>query len=225
MEIDAWRGLCHFILSPIGALILKSKTSWADTTAEFVIYRNAYVSGRDPIPASPIPLDTSSVATQLDFQSVTPKAALSGSAFIAADGTIARLAGIQGSLSTETLEYADFLATCFMDPLAAMTLTISDMQQIAGNALPCHELGRTSGRPTVSYAKCFFVDADTARSLSEVLIRKGVAFALRDSVGKPFSLEYRQVEDVARGTKACIWAGTSFLHPYGEHCRADQTMH
>lgn len=224
MKIDARRGFCHLILSPIGALILKSETSWADTNAEFVSYRNFYVSGRDPIPASPIPLDTSSAATQLDFQSVIPEAALSGSVFLAA-GKIVRLAEVQGGLSIEPLEYADFVATRSMVLLPAMTLTISDMQQIAGNAFPCHELGRARGRPTVSYAECLSVDADTARPLAEVLIRKGVAFALRDSVGKPVSPEYRQVEDVARGTKACIWASTNFLHPYGEHCRADQTMH
>ncbi len=225
MKIDAWRGLCHFILSPIGALILKSETSWADTNAEFVSYRNAYVSGRDPIPASPIPLDTSSAATQLDFQSVIPNAALSGSPFLAAGGKIVRLAEVQGGLSIEPLEYADFVATRSIVSLAAMTVTISDAQQFGGNAFPCHELGRTRGRLMVSYAECVFMDGDTARSLSEVLISKGLAFAFGDSAGLPVFPVYSQVEDAARATKAEIGASLSFLQPYGERYRANPTRH
>lgn len=96
-----------------------------------------------------------------------------------------RLAEVQGGLSIEPLEYADFVATRSIVSLAAMTVTISDVQQFAGNAFPCHELGRTRGRLMVSYAECVFMDRDTARSLSEVLISKGVAFVFGDGAGQP----------------------------------------
>ncbi len=226
MKNDAWRAFRHLIFSIIGALVSLPGTSWADTTVELAsYYQNAYVQGRDLVPASPTPLDTSSSATHLDLQSVTSKAALNGSAFLATDGTIVRLAGVQSCLSTEPLEYSDFVATCTTVSFAAMTATIAEGQHIAGNAFPCHELRRSHDHPMVRYAKCFFVDGDTARSLSEVLISKGVAFAFADSAGQPVFPEYSQVEDGARATKAGIWANANFLHPYGERYRANPTRH
>ncbi|MBB2908173.1 acyl-coenzyme A thioesterase PaaI-like protein [Rhizobium sp. RAS22] len=136
-----------------------------------------------------------------------------------------RLAEVQGGLSIGPLEYADFVATRSIVSLAAMTVTISDVQQFAGNAFPCHELGRTRGRLMVSYAECVFMDGDTARSLSEVLISKGVAFAFGDSAGQPVFPVYSQVEDAARATKAEIGASLSYLQPYGERYRANPTRH
>ncbi len=136
-----------------------------------------------------------------------------------------RLAEVQGGLSIEPLEYADFVATRSIVSLAAMTVTNSDVQQFAGNAFPCHELGRTRGRLMVSYAECVFMDRDTARSLSEVLISKGVAFVFGDGAGQPVFPVYSQVEDAARATKAEIGASLSFLQPYGERYRANPTRH
>ncbi|WP_107676270.1 nuclease [Agrobacterium sp. LAD9] len=226
MKNGAWRSFRLLIYSFWSALISLPETARAGTAAEFVsYYQQAYVQGRDLVPASTTPLDTSSIATRLDLQSVTPKAALSGSAFLATDGTIIKLAGVQGCRSTESLDYAGVIATCAMISLAAMTATIAEVQDVAGIAFPCHELGRSPGRPTVRYAECFFMDGDTARSLSEVLISKGVAFAFRDSAGRPVFPEYAQAEQVARGTKAGIWASAHFLHPYGERHRANPTMH
>lgn len=225
MKNDAWRVFRHLIFSLIGALISLPGTSWADTTVELAsYYKNAYVQGRDLVRASPTPLDTSSIATHLDLQS-DRKAALSGSAFLATVGTIVRLAGVQSRLSSEPLEYPDFVATCAMVSFAATTATIADEQHIAGSAFPCHKLGRSPGHPMVRYAEWFFVDGDTARSLSEVLISKGVAFAFADSAGQPVSPEYSQMEDVARATRAGIWASANFLRPYGERYRANPTRH
>ncbi|KJF65468.1 nuclease [Rhizobium nepotum] len=226
MKNGAWRSSRHLICSLLGALVSLPASVRADTAEEFVsYYQQAYVQGRDLVPALPVPLDTSSIATRLDLQSVTPKAALSGNAFLAADGTIIKLAGVQGCLSTESLDYAGIISTCAMISLAAMTATIAEIQEVAGNALPCHELGRSLGHPTVRYAECFFMDRDTARSLSEVLISKGVAFAFRDSAGHPAFPEYAQMENVARANKAGIWASAHFFHPYGERYRANPTMH
>ncbi|QDG94544.1 nuclease (plasmid) [Rhizobium sp. NIBRBAC000502774] len=226
MKNGAWRSSRHLIYSLLGALISLPETAWADTDAEFVsYYQQAYVQGRDLIPASPTPLETSSITTRLDLQSVSPKAALSGSAFLAADGAIIKLAGVQGCLSTEPLEYSGVRATCAMISLAAMTATIGEIQAVDGPALPCHELRRSPGQPTVRYAECFFMDGDTVRSLSEVLISRGVAFACRDRAGQPIFPEYARAEQAARGTKAGIWASAHFLHPYGERYRANPTMH
>ena len=226
MKNGAWRSSRHLIYGLFGALVSLPETVRADAAREFVnYYQQAYVQGRDPVPASPTPLDTSSITKRLDLQSVSPKAALSGSAFLAADGTIIKLAGVQGCLSTEPLEYSGVRATCAMISLAAMTATIGAVQEVAGAAFPCHELGRSPGQPTVRYAECFFMDGDTVRSLSEVLISKGVAFAFRDRAGQPTFPEYARAEQGARGTKAGIWASAHFLHPYGERYRANPTMH
>lgn len=225
MKNGAWRSSRHLIYSLLGTLVSLPGTARADMVGEFVnYYQQAYVHGRDLIPASPTPFDTSSITTRLDLESVTPKAALSGSAFLAADGTIIKLAGLQGCLSTEPLEYSGVRATCAMISLAAMTATIGEIQDIDGPAFPCHELGRRPGEPTVRYAECFFMDGDTVQSLSEVLISRGVAFAFRDRAGQPIFPEYARAEQVARGTKAGIWASAHFLHPYGERYRANPKM-
>lgn len=226
MKNDPWRASRHLIFGDIGSLVALPEKSWVDATEKFVRhYQHACAECHDRVPTSSIPLETSSIATQLDSQSVIPEAALSGSAFLAAGGTIVRLAEIQGGLSIESLENADFVATRSIVSLAAMTVTISDVQQFAGNAFPCHELGRTRGRLMVSYAEFVFMDGDTARSLPEVLISKGVAFAFGDTAGEPVFPVYSQVEDAARATKAGIGASPSFLQTYGERYRANPTRH
>ena len=131
MKNGAWRSSRHLIYGLLGALISLPETAWADTDAGFVsYYQQAYVQGRDLVPASPKPLDTASIATRLDLQSVSPEAALSGSAFLAADGTIIKLAGVQGCLSTEPLEFSGVMATCAMISLAAMTATIGEILKV-----------------------------------------------------------------------------------------------
>lgn len=61
--------------------------------AEFAAYyRNAYVQGQLLVPGPQTPIDFSSTATRLELQPVSPSAALSGNAFLAADSVVIKLA-------------------------------------------------------------------------------------------------------------------------------------
>lgn len=225
MNNRAWRPTRPHLWTLVGFLIALPMAARADTIAEFVsYYQEAYARGQDMIPGPQTPLDTSSIAKQLDLQSVSPEAALSGSAFLVDDGTVVRLAGMQGCLSTGRIEFAGVVATCSMISLAGMTAVLGEAKASAGNAFPCHELARISGRPTVRFAECFFMEDGAVRSLSEDLIAKGMAFASRDGAGRPLFLEYARVEDAARSARAGIWANDHFVHPYGERFRANPAM-
>jgi len=196
-----------------------------DAVSRFVsYYQKAYSEGRDLIPALQKPLHTSSIAEQIDLQTITPEGALSGSAFFASDGTIVKLAGVQGCLSTEEMEFAGLQTTCSMVSLAGLTAMLEEAEAGAGNAFPCHFLGQNSGAPTVRFAECFFVKDGETRSLSEVLITKGVAFAARDRTGRALFPEYEQAEELAQKARAGIWANAQFLHPYGERYRANPSV-
>jgi len=201
----------------LNGLIALPFAARADTTSEFASYhQNAYAEGRDLIPEPQMPLDTSSIASRLDLQTVSPEAALSGSAFLGADGAVIKLAGVQGCLSTEPMEFAGMPTTCAMISLAGMSAALDEAKTGAGDAFPCHVLAQNPGRPTVRYAECFFVENGAVRSLSEALIRKGLAFAARDRAGRPVFPEYLQAEEAARSERAGIWASDQFAHPNGE---------
>ncbi|MEN0117795.1 MAG: nuclease [Agrobacterium cavarae] len=193
-----------------------------DAVSRFVSYhQKAYAEGRDLIPAPQKPLVMSSIAEQLELQSTTPEGALSGSAFLASDGTIVRLAGAQGCLSTEKMEFAGLQTTCAMVSLAGLSALLGEAAAPAANAFPCHFLGQTVGAPTVRFAECFFMKDGETQSLSQVLISTGVAFATRDRSGRALFPEYAQAEEVAQKAKAGIWASAHFTHPYGERYRAN----
>ncbi|WP_245445300.1 nuclease [Rhizobium anhuiense] len=193
-----------------------------DAVSRFVsYYQKAYAEGRDLIPAPQRPLDTSSIAERLDLQSITPEGALSGSAFLAADGTIIKLAGVQGCLSTEKMEFAGLQTTCSMVSLAGLAAKLSEGATAAGNAFPCHFLGQNAGAPTIRFAECFFMKDGETQSLSEVLISTGVAFAARDRTGRALFPEFAVAETRAQKAKAGIWAKAHFTHPYGERYRAN----
>jgi len=136
-------------------------------------YQKAYAEGRDLIPVPQKPLDVSSIAERLSLQTITPEGALSGSAFLASDGTIVKLAGVQGCLSTEEVEFAGLQTTCSMVSLAGLTAMLEEAEAGAGNAFPCHFLGQNSGSPIIRFAECFFVKDGETRSLSEVLHYQG----------------------------------------------------
>lgn len=226
MRNGAWRPYSRLFWTSVGFLIALPMAARADSDSEFVsYYQQAYAQGRDLIPGPQAPLDTSSIATRLDLQSVSPEAALSGSAFLASDGTIVRLAGVQGCLSIEPLEYAGVVATCAMISLAGMTAVVGEAKANAGNAFPCHELGHNPGQPSVRFAECFFMEDGAVQSLSEALIRKGVAFAFHDGAGRPLFPEYARAEDAARSARTGIWANSQFVHPYGARYRANPAMH
>lgn len=192
-----------------------------DAVSRFVgHYQEAYAEGRDLIPAPQKPLDTASIG-RLDLHTITPEGALSGSAFLAADGTIVKLAGVQGCLSTEQMEFAGLQTTCTMVSLAGLTALLGEAEAAAGDAFPCHFLGQNNGSPTVRFAECFFMKDGETQSLSEVLISKGVAFAARDRTSRAVFPEYAQAEERAQKAKAGIWANAHFEHPYGERYRAN----
>ena len=153
-----------------------------------------------------------------------PEGALSGSAFLASDGTIVKLVGAQGCLSLEEVEFAGLQTTCAMVSLAGLTATLGEAKAAAGNAFPCHFLGQNTGTPTIRFAECFFVKDGQAQSLSEVLIAKGLAFAARDRAGRAVFPEYVAAEESAKTTKTGLWANAHFTHPYGERYRANPSM-
>ncbi|WP_246799953.1 thermonuclease family protein [Rhizobium indicum] len=217
MNNGAWRFDRLLFCTLLGALVALPFAARADTAIEFVsYYQNAYAEGRDLIPGPQIPLDTSSIASRLDLQTVSPEAALSGNAFLGADGSVIKLAGVQGCLSTEPLEFAGMPTTCAMISLAGMTATLDEAKKGAGDAFPCHVFAQNPGGPAVRFAECFFVENGAVRSLSEALIRKGLAFAARDRAGRPVFPEYLQAEEAAHSERAGIWASDQFAHPNGE---------
>ncbi len=196
-----------------------------DAVSRFVdYYQKAYAEGRDLIPAPQKPLEISSIAERLDLQTITPQGALSGSAFLVSDGTIVKLAGVQGCLSTEEIEFAGVRTTCSMVSLAGLTAKLGEAETAASNAFPCHFLGQNAGLPTVRFAECFFMKDSETQSLSQVLISNGVAFAARDRTGRALFPEYAQAETRAQKAKAGIWANAHFTHPYGERYRANPSM-
>ncbi len=93
MNDGAWRLDRFLSRTPLTGLIALPFAAQAQTAAEFAgDYQNAYVRGRDLIPGPQTPIDTSSIATRLELQAVSPGAALSGNAFLAADGAVIKLA-------------------------------------------------------------------------------------------------------------------------------------
>lgn len=226
MNNGAWRPARLLFSTLLGACFILPAAARSDSSEQFIgYYQEAYAQGRDLVPGPPTSLETSSIAKRLDLQSVRPAAAVSGSAFLAADGTVIRLAGVQGCLSTAPLEYRGLAVTCTMISLAGMGAAIGEAKAGAGEAFPCHELRRNPGRPAVRFAECFFMEDGAVRSLSEALISRGVAFASRDAGGRPIFPEYARAEDAARDARLGIWANASFVHPYGDRYRANPTMH
>jgi len=224
MKNGAWRLDRLLSYTLVNILIALPRAAAADTAADFVQhYQRAYAQGRDLIPAPILPLDTSSIATRLDLQTIRPQRALTGIGFVALDGTIVKLAGAQGCLSTEAVEFTGLRTTCAMVSLAGMTATLREAEVGAGNAFPCHVFANGLGTPTVHYAECFFVEDGEVRSLSETLIGRGLAFAARDSAGRAVFPEYAKAEEQARRNKAGIWANAYFVHPYGARYRANQS--
>jgi len=226
MNNGAWRPTRPHFWTLVDFLIALPVAARADSIAEFVSsYQEAYARGQDLPPGSQTGIDTMSLATRLDLGRVSPKATLSGSAFFADDGTVVRLAGVQGCLSTGRIEFAGVVATCSMISLAGMTAVLGEAKASAGNAFPYHDLGRNPGQPTVRFAERFFMKDGAVQSLSEGLIAKGVAFASRDGAGRPVFPEYARAEDAARSPRAGIWENDHFVHPYGERCRANPAMY
>lgn len=188
-----------------------------DAVSKFVsYYQNAYAQGRDLIPGPQVPLNTSSIATKLKLETVKPLSALTGNAFLDSTNAVIKLAGVQGCLSTELVQFMGKPVSCATVSLAGLASSLDQAKADAGDAFPCHFVGQNPGSPTVRFAECFFTQDNTVRSLSEVLIKRGLAFAARDRSGKPIFPEYARAEDQARQAKAGVWGNAYFRHPYGE---------
>jgi|SRR5690606_9350214 len=200
-------------------------TGQDDAVARFVSrYQNAYAQGRDLVPDSLQRIDTASIANELRLETVKPVSPLTGNAFLDSNGTIVKLAGVQGCLSTEQLTFLGKSASCAMISLAGLNAGLDDAKAAAGDAFPCHFLAQISGNPSVRIAECFFTQGGAVHSISESMIRKGVAFAARDRSGNPVFPEYALAEIEASKAKAGIWANAYFSHPYGDRFRNSSSM-
>ncbi|MCO5067029.1 MAG: thermonuclease family protein [Rhizobiaceae bacterium] len=214
---------CIAVLAASAAPVAAQKPT-APSPAKFVeYYQNAYANGRDLIPGPQRPLDPTSLATGLKLETVIPEAALTGNAFAEEDNTVIKLAGVQGCQSTKQLQFGDMKSSCTMISLAGLNAALQTAAAPAGGAFPCHFLGMNTGTPAVHFAECFFIGADDkAQSLSEYLIRRGLAFAARTPNGTALFPEYAAAEAAAAKARVGIWANPSFPHPYGERFRLNQ---
>jgi hypothetical protein len=224
LEMRGFAFICLATL-PMSIVPVTAQETVSPTSAKFVeYYQNAYAQGRDLIPAPQRALDTSSLINSLNLQTVVPESALTGTAFIDANNSVIKLAGIQGCLSTQRLQMGDSGASCSMISLAGLNAVLQTAAAPAGGAFPCHFLATNTGSPPVRFAECFFIKEDaTVAPLSEYLIRQGFAFAARAPNGTPLFPEYASAEAEAAKAKAGIWANRSFAHPYGERYRSNPT--
>ncbi|MCX8571107.1 nuclease [Aminobacter sp. MET-1] len=217
------RGLVLRILAALAASTanVAAQQQASPSSAKFVdYYQNAYSQGRDLIPGPQTALDPASLINSLKLETVTPEAALTGAAFIDANNTVIKLAGIQGCLSTQQLRMSTSSASCSMISLAGLNAALQTASAPAGGAFPCHFLATNTGNPPVRFAECFFIkEDDSVQPLSEYIIRQGFAFAARSPNGMPLFPEYAAAESDAAKAKAGIWANSSFVHPYGERYR------
>lgn len=209
-------------LALASSLFVPSAMAQDDAVSKFVsYYQNAYAQGRDLIPLPQAALNTASIATHLKLETVKPLSVLTGNAFLDSNNTVIKLAGVQGCLSTQMVQFMGNKVSCVTVSLAGLASSLDLAKAGAGDAFPCHFVGQNPGRPTVRFAECFFTQHDMVQSLSEAMIRQGFAFAARDRAGKPIFPEYAKAEDEARLAKAGIWANSYFTHPYGEHYRTN----
>ncbi len=222
MRYALWRLGRLPYLALASCLFVPSAMAQDDAVSKFVsYYQNAYAQGRDLVPGPQVSLDTSSIATNLKLETVRPVSALTGNAFLDSNSVVIKLAGVQGCLSTEIVQFMDNRVSCVTVSLAGLASSLDEAKAAAGDAFPCHFIGQNPGSPTVRFAECFFTQDDMVQSLSETLIRKGFAFASRDRAGKPIFPEYAKAEDAARQAKAGLWANSYFKHPYGERYRTN----
>ncbi|ESZ11043.1 nuclease [Mesorhizobium sp. L48C026A00] len=222
MGYIVWRPHRLSSLALASSLFVPPAMAQDDAVSKFVsYYQNAYAQGRDLVPGPQAALDTSSIATQLTLKTVKPVSALTGNAFLDSNSAVIKLAGVQGCLSTEMVQFMGNQVSCVTVSLAGLASSLDLAKADAGDAFPCHFVGQNPGSPTVRFAECFFTQDDMVQSLSETMIRKGFAFAARDRAGKPIFPEYEKAEEDARRSKAGIWGNSYFTHPYGERYRTN----
>ena len=193
---------------------LAQETTGRNTAEKFVSYYSvAYSQGQDRIPRTPSPLIIDLARKDLALETIKPKSALTGNAFLADDGTIIKLVGAEGCLSTSH-------TNCARQSIIGMSNALGIAIQGAEDAFPCHSFAKSSTPSPIKFAECFFENSDDeVVSLSGYLVLAGTAFAARDGAGKPVIADNASFEAKAKQAKSGIWSNTLFTHPYGERFR------
>ncbi len=198
---------------------LAQESTSRNTAAEkFISYDSiAYAQGQDRIPRTPSPLIIDLARRDLALETIKPKSALTGNAFLAEDGTIVKLVGAQGCLSTQLLASH---TNCARQSIIGMSSALGIAIQGAEDAFPCHSFAKSNTPSPIKFAECFFEDSDAnIVGLSSYLVLAGRAFPARDGTEKPRIAINVWFEAKARQAKSDIWSDTLFAHPYGERFR------
>lgn len=217
-------GIRFHLITYAAMTLVISDTALAQETArntpaeKFVSYYSvAYTQGQDRIPRTPSPLIVDLARKDLALETIKPKSALTGNAFLAKDGTIIKLVGAEGCLSTQSL--ASHIS-CARQSIIGMSNALGIAIQGAEDAFPCHFFAKSNTPSPVKFAECFFENShDEVVSLSGYLVLAGTAFAARDGAGKPLIPDNAAFEAKAKQAKSGIWSNTLFTHPYGERFR------
>ena len=202
-----------------GPALAQEHPSGRTTAVEkFVSYYSvAYSQGQDRIPRTPSSLNIDLARKDLALETIKPQSALTGNAFLAEDGTIVKLVGAQGCLSTQSLASN---TSCARLSILGMSNALGVAIQGAEDAFPCHVFAKSNTPSPIKFAECFFEKTDDeVVTLSGYLVLAGTAFAARDGAGKPFIAENVSFEAEAKYAKSGIWTNNLFTHPYGERYR------
>lgn len=207
------------ILAISGPALAQEHPSGRTTTVEkFVSYYSvANSQGQDRIARTPSPLTIDLARKDLALETVKPQSALTGNAFLAEDGTIVKLVGAQGCLSTQLLASN---TSCWRLSLLGMSNALGVAIQGAEDAFPCHVFAKSNTPAPIKFAECFFEKSSgEVVSLSGYLVLSGTAFAARDGAGKPLVADNVSFEAAAKQARSGLWSINLFTHPYGERYR------
>lgn len=210
---------CAAMTFVISGTALAQETTDRNTAFEkFVSYYGvAYGRGEDRIPRTPSPLFVDLARQDIALETIKPQSALTGNAFLAKDGTIIKLVGAQGCLSTQSLASH---TNCARQSIIGLSNALGIAIQGAEDAFPCHTFAKSNTPSPIKFAECFFENRDASVvSLSGYLVLAGTAFAARDGAGKPLIPDNASFEAKAKQAKSGIWSNTLFTHPYGERFR------
>ena len=210
--------LAAMALAISGTALAQETTGEHSVYEKFVsYYSQAYSQGQDRIPQTPSPLIIDLARKDLTLATIKPKSALTGNAFLAEDGSIIKLVGAEGCLSTQSLVSH---TSCARQSIIGLSNALGVAIQGAEDAFPCHVFAKSLTPSLINFAECFFENSgDEVVSLSGYLVLSGTAFAARDGTGKPIIPDNALFEAKARQAKSGIWLTPLFTHPYGERFR------
>lgn len=221
MTHDAWRlyRLVLMVISGLGTTLF-DVTRAASVQEVIGADQCAYAAGTD-LTLLPQPrLDTASIATAVDLQSVTAAGGLSGSASLATNATFIRTACTQGRQTAAGIQLGHTWAVCLTISPAAMISPLNKAGRHSGSAFPCHKFSRTRGTADAHGSEYIFSENGTVQSMTEKMIGRGIASSERGGDGRTAFVSYARTEDGARWAKAGIWQNRSVQYPYGERYRS-----